>query len=253
MKQKISKFKDMVLDLMFPSGIKCMFCANELNQNSYNTTCEICLETLPFIKNPCERCGSAMGENQMGVCLRCKSKNFNFVQAKSVFEYVNTPLNVVHNLKYNGKKYLSKYIVKYLLDIYSTWNVFADIVTCVPMFEEKEKARGYNQSKLLAEEFSRVAKVPFYELCSKVVDTPSQTELNTNERLNNVADSFAFKRELKKTIKGKTILIIDDVITTGATTSEISKVLLNAGAKECYVLSFAHTKLQELDFEKEEV
>ena len=235
---------------MFPSGIKCMFCASELNQNSYNTTCENCLETLPYIKNPCERCGSSMNENQQGVCFRCKSKNFNFVQAKSVFEYVDKPLNVVHNLKYNGKKYLVKYITKYLLDVYSTWNVLADIITCVPMFELKEKARGYNQSKLLAEEFSGVTKIPFYELCLKSVDTPSQTELNTNERLNNVADSFAFKPEFKSQIKGKTILIIDDVITTGATTSEISKILLKAGAKECYVLSFAHTKLQPMDYEK---
>lgn len=252
MKQKISKFKDMILDLMFPSGIKCMFCTNELNQNSYNTTCERCLETLPFIKNPCERCGSPMGENQQGVCLRCKSNNLNFVQAKSVFEYSDTPLHVVHNLKYNGKKYLTKYIVKYLLDIYSTWNVFADVVTCVPMFELKEKLRGYNQSKLLAEEFSKLAKIPFYELCAKVIDTPSQTDLNTNERMMNVADSFAFKKEFRKKIKGKTILIIDDVVTTGATTSEISKVLLKAGAKDCFVLSFAHTKLQQIDYEKTE-
>ena len=249
MKQKMSKFKDMVLSLMFPSGIKCMFCANELNQNSYNTTCENCLEVLPFIKNPCEKCGATMNSNQQGVCLKCKSNNLNFSQARSVFEYKDSPLIVVHNLKYNGKKYLVKYIVKYLLDIYSTWNVFADIVTCVPMFELKEKARGYNQSKLLAEEFSLNAKLPFYELCAKAVDTPSQTELNTQERMNNVADSFVLKKEFKKTIKGKTILIIDDVITTGATTSEISKTLINAGAKDCYVLSFAHTKLEQLNFE----
>ena len=253
MKQKISKFKDMILDLMFPSGIKCMFCTNELNQNSYNTTCERCLETLPFINNPCERCGSPMGENQQGVCLKCKSNNLNFVQAKSVFEYVDLPLNVVHNLKYNGKKYLTKYIVKYLLDTYSTWNVFADIVTCVPMFEEKERVRGYNQAKLLAEEFSRISKVPFFELCVKSIDTPSQTELDNKERMKNVQDSFEFNRKFKNRIKGKTILIIDDVVTTGATTSEISKVLLKAGAKECYVLSFAHTKLQQLDYQKEEV
>ncbi len=250
MKQKISKLKDMILDLMFPSGIKCMFCANELNQNSYNTTCEKCLEILPIIKNPCERCGSSMNENQQGVCLRCKSKNLNFRQAKSVFDYTDAPLNVIHNLKYNGKKYLVEHITKYLLDTYSTWNVFVDIVTCVPMFEEKEKIRGYNQSKLLAEEFSQKANIPYYDLCAKSVDTPSQTALNTDERIKNVENSFSFNKEFRKVIKGKIILIIDDVVTTGATTSEISKILLKAGAKECFVLSFAHTKLQQLDYEE---
>lgn len=247
MKQKISKFKDMILNLMFPSGIKCMFCDDELNQNSYNTTCENCLETLPFIKNACERCGSQMRENQQGVCLKCKSTNYNFTQAKSVFEYNEAPLVVVHNLKYNGKKYLVQYMVKYLLDIYATWNVFPDFVTNVPMFKLKEKARGYNQSKLLADEFSKKSNIPFYEFCAKVVDTQSQTDLNTKERMENVMDSFAFKPEFKKMIKGKTILIIDDVLTTCATTSEVSKVLLNAGAKECFVLSFAHTKLQQIN------
>ncbi len=250
MKQKISKLKDKILDLIFPKNIKCMFCTGELNQNSYNTTCENCLETLPFITNACERCGSQMGENQTGVCLKCKNTNYNFTQARSVFEYVDKPLAVIHNLKYNGKKYLAEYMVKHMLDVYAKWNAFVDIITFVPMFELKQKARGYNQAQLLADEFSKKINIPCYELCVKVVDTTSQTELDNKERMKNVEDSFAFKKEFKDLIKGKRILIIDDVITTGATTSEISKVLKSAGSKECYVLSFAHTKLQQMSVEK---
>ncbi len=249
MKQKISKFKDTVLNLIYPKNIKCMFCSEELNQNSYNTTCENCLEVLPFIENPCDRCGSPMGENQVGVCFKCKKSNFNFTRAKSVFEYKDSPLVVVHNAKYNAKTYLIEYMAKYLLDVYAIWDVFADVVTNIPMFETKEKSRGYNQSKLLAEEFSRIAQIPFVELCAKIVDNVSQTDLNTQERIKNIEDSFAVKSENKKLIKGKTILIIDDVITTGATSSELSKTMLKAGAKECFVLSFAHTKLNQMDFE----
>ena len=250
MKQKISRLKDAVLNLIYPKNIKCMFCSEELNQNSYNTTCENCLEVLPFIENPCDRCGSPMNENQVGVCFKCKKSNFNFTQAKSVFEYKDNPLIVVHNVKYNAKTYLVEYMVKYLLDIYATWGVFADIITNVPMFETKEKNRGYNQSKLLAEEFANKSKIPFIELSVKVVDNVSQTELNTQERIKNIEDSFMVKSEYKKEIKGKIILIIDDVITTGATSSELSKTLIEAGAKECYVLSFAHTKLNQMDYEQ---
>ena len=246
MKQKMSKIKEAILNLIYPKDIKCMFCANELNQNSYNATCEECLRKLPFITNSCGRCGSQMKENQQGVCLNCKKRNYNFIQARSVFEYVDKPLAVVHNSKYNDKKYLLEYMVKYLLDVYATWNVFADFITCVPMFETKEKEREYNQAKVLAEVFSEKAKIPFVEFCVKAVDTPSQTNLNTQERLENVKDSFAFKTEFKKLIKNKVVLIIDDVITTCATTSEVAKTLLEAGAKECYVLSFAHTTLNEI-------
>ena len=249
MKQKISKLKDKILNLIFPKNIKCMFCAGELNQNSYNSTCEECLEVLPFITNACERCGSQLNENQMGVCLKCKNENYFFTQAKSVFEYVDKPLIAIHNLKYNGKKYLAENMVKYMLDLYAKWNVFADIITFVPMFELKQKARGYNQAQLLAEDFSKKINIPCYELCAKVVDTTSQTELGNKERMKNVEDSFSFKKEYKDLIKGKRILIIDDVITTGATTSEISKVLLKAGAKECYAMSFAHTQLRQINVE----
>lgn len=242
-------FGEKILNLMYPKNIKCMFCADEMNQNSYNCTCEECLNVITFIKNSCDKCGSPMNENQQGVCIKCKKRNFNFVQAKSVFVYEGLPLKVVHNVKYNACKYLVEYMTKYLLDVYSTWNVFPDIVTNVPMFFTKEKERTYNQSKLLAQIFAKQARLPFEELCAKVVDTESQTNLNTLERIENVKDSFAFKPEHFKLIKGKTVLIIDDVITTGATTSEISKVLLESGAKACYVLSFAHTKINQIDYE----
>lgn len=250
MKQKISKFKDMILNLMFPNDIKCMFCAGELNQNAYNMTCEECMPQLPFIKNPCLRCGSPLNENQQGVCVNCKSKNLNFVQAKSVFEYVELPLKVVHDVKYSGKSYLIEHMVKYMLDEYGAWNVFADIVTDVAMFPTKEKERGFNQSTLMAKEFAEKAKIPYIDLCAKIVDTKSQTTLNTKDRIKNVEDSFVFKPEYKKEVEGKIVLIIDDIVTTGATTSEISKVLLKAGAKECYVLSFAHTCLEQINHDE---
>ena len=234
---------------MYPKNIKCMFCVEELNQLEYNCTCENCMPILPFISKPCSRCGSPMNENQKGVCLKCKTRNFYFSQAKSIFEYTEKPLKVVHDVKYNGKTYLIEYMVRYLVDLYATWNIFPDLITCVSMFPSKEKARGYNQSKLLAERFAKDVNVPFYELCSKVVDTVSQTELNTKERIDNVKDSFKLKSEYFKLVKNKTILIIDDVITTGATCSEISKVLLEAGASACYALSFAHTKLDQVQTE----
>ena len=110
MKQKMKMFGEKILNLMYPKNIKCMFCADELNQNSYNCTCEECLSVIPFIKNSCDKCGSPMNENQQGICIKCKKRNFNFVQAKSVFVYEGLPLKVVHNVKYNECKYLVEYI-----------------------------------------------------------------------------------------------------------------------------------------------
>lgn len=243
MKQKIKKFANKILDLIYPKNIKCMFCAEELNQNSYNCTCEVCLKSLPYIMRACEHCGTELNEEETGVCFRCKTANYNFVQAKSVFSYKDLPLNVIHNFKYNKKKYLTEYIVKYLLDAYGTWNLFADFVTFVPMFPQKEKERGFNQAKLMAERFADGAKLSFLDCCEKIKDASSQTNLDAKQRAQNVKDCFKVKSEHKKFIKNKIILIIDDIVTTGATTSELSRVLIEAGAKACYVLSFAHTQL----------
>ena len=153
------------------------------------------------------------------------------------------------NVKYNGKLYLVEHIIKYLLDIYATWGIFVDIVTNVPMFPTKEKERGYNQSKIIAQEFAKSANISFFETCEKVIDTVSQTTLNTNERLKNVENCYKVKSEIKRKLKNKTVLIIDDVITTGATTNELSRIMLKAGAKTCYVLTFAHTPFKQLNIE----
>lgn len=234
---------------MYPKNIKCIFCAEELNQNSHNCTCENCLRTLPYITKACSRCGTQLNCEEHGVCFRCKTANYNFVQARAVFVYKDYPLGVVHNFKYNKKKYLCEYIVNYLAEEYARWNLIADFVTFVPMFPIKEKERRFNQAKLMAERFAEIAKVSFIDCVEKIKDTKSQTDLTAKERADNIKDCFKFKSEFKKGIKGKTILIIDDVVTTGATTSELSKVLLQAGAKECYVLSFAHTQLLPMEHE----
>ena len=102
MKQKIKDFGNKILNLMYPKNIKCMFCAEELNQKSYNCTCENCLEILPFIKHACEKCGSLMNDNQQGVCIKCKRNNFYFTQAKSVFAYDDVVIKVVHGIKYSS-------------------------------------------------------------------------------------------------------------------------------------------------------
>jgi len=241
----IDKIKNSVLSLMFPEDIKCFFCLNELNENSVDNTCVECLKSLPYILDPCVRCGVNMDKENMPLCMLCTTHKYNFIQARSPFVYEGKPLEVVHKLKYNNMKYLSKHMAKYMGYTYGKWGVFADFVTSVPMFKDKEKKRGYNQATILAKDFCALAGLNYLECCRKIKDTESQTTLNIKERFENVENTFEILPEIKEKIKGKTILIIDDVITTGATVNELSKVLLAAGAKECFALSFAHASLRK--------
>lgn len=237
----MKSFGNYLKNLLFPKHIKCVFCGNELATDFYNDTCSECKTDLPFITNFCPRCGVTVSNETIGVCEICKTNNYNFTYARSVFEYTNKVVRVVRKLKYHSGRYLAEQMANYMLELYATSSLSADIVTNVPMHIKKFKKRGYNQSTLLAQEFASKIKLTFKELCSCIVNKPSQTSLSFSERKSNVLDTFAFNQEFKEEIKGKTILIIDDVITTGATTSEIAKVLLENGAKVCNVLTFART------------
>lgn len=240
----LKRFNKYLLKLVYPNGIKCIFCGDELDNNSYNFCCANCLKTLPFIKACCIRCGNPMNENSDAVCFSCKTNNYNFVNAFSVFEYRDEILNVIHKFKYNSGKYLYKPLSKFMLDYYVTKNLKVDCVTYIPMFNKKEKSRGYNQAKLLAEEFAKSVKLPVYSFCKKIKDNTSQTSLDFKLRYKNVMDSFQFDKSLKNEIKGKKVLIIDDIFTTGATANELCKVLIKHGASECYVFTLAHTPLK---------
>ena len=245
-KDKLQKFKHYLSDMFFPRNIKCVFCKDELNNNEFNSTCELCLSSLPFINKACPRCGGVLPSEATGVCVDCKINNYEFVQAFSVFEYKNQVSKVLHDLKYNKKKYLVEPIAKYMAQKINILNISVDLITCVPIHKDRLKLRGFNQSELISKEISKLTNIPFYNICEKFINTKSQTELGFSERKENVKDSFKIIRSNKHLIKDKNVLVIDDIFTTGATSNEVCKVLLNAGANNCYVLTFAHVNIERI-------
>ncbi len=230
-----------VLDVVYPNHVKCVFCGEETSETSVYDCCKKCWHELPFIKSSCPRCGGPILEGSSGVCLDCKRNNYDFDQAKSVFIYEGKVLSAVHRYKYNACLNFSTPFAQFMAEIYASWNICPDYITAVPMFKDKEKERGYNQAKCLATELSKMFNLPYIDFCVKVTDNPSQTNFSFAERSKNVLNAYKFNREHKKLIKNKTVLLIDDVFTTGATSSEVSRVLKNAGASAVYVLTFAHT------------
>lgn len=244
-KDKIKSFGKYLKGIIFPRNVKCIFCGDELIGTEMNLTCEDCMKSLPYISNPCPRCGGELTSENSGVCIDCKINNYHFKNAFAVFNYQDSVLNAIHKLKYNGKKYLAKPLAMFMAQAIATKNLLPDIVTSVPLHTQKYKQRKYNQAELLAKEICSLTGADYIDLCEKVVNTPSQTSLSFTERKANVKDSFKLYKQHIPKIKGKTILIVDDVFTTGATTSELSKTLLLKGAKDCYVLTLAHVNINK--------
>lgn len=234
--------KQKFLDLLYPEGITCSFCDNDVFENNEYQTCIECKDELPFIHGDiCKRCGTKLF-SMATYCNRCQSNKYSFTKARAVFYYKDKIAAAIKNLKFNNAVYLTNPLSRYMADLYFK-EFDCDILVPVPMYSENLKKRGYNQAELLANSLGKIInkEVNTKDLI-KINKTKSQADLDFNERQNNLTK--AFKVVNKNVFKGKKVLIVDDIFTTGATVENCAKALLKAGALKVYAITIAHTLLQ---------
>ena len=226
---------------MYPRDIKCIVCDTELDGYAHNGLCRAC--TLPYNNVFCTVCGAPVLA-QNAVCDRCKQTRFPFAAARSSFAYRDEAATLVHRLKFREMRFLAAVMAEFMADIYykTDWN--PDVVTFVPMHKRDKGMRGYNQSQLLAKEIGARIRKPARELLTKTVRGKHMVGLSYDERKNAVRDTFAPSAEADGA-KGKTVLLIDDVLTTGATAAECTRMLLRAGVQKVYVLTFASVEYKQ--------
>jgi ComF family protein len=164
-----------------------------------------------------------------------------------IFEKDKEIQTLLHELKYNKRflngTFLGKQLAELKRDTIAKWNI--DFIIPVPLHKLKLAERGYNQSYYISKGLSKKLNIPFKnKIIKRKRFTQSQTNLTRKEREENLDKAFSIISN-ENSIAGKMILIVDDVITTGATTNECAKALLNAGAKRIYAASAAFTELKE--------
>ena len=148
--------------------------------------------------------------------------------------------DLIHSLKYNQKFKIGIFLGRKLgegkKDIIKNWNV--NFIVPIPLHHLKKVERGYNQAMYISKGLSKITKISLQEnVVKRTKNTLSQTKLSNEERKGNMLGAFKVKNS--KSIKGKNIIIIDDVITTGTTVLELAKVLKENGADKVYCLSVA--------------
>ena len=240
----ILKIKEYLSNIFYPKHIKCICCKSEIEKQNIYDMCDKCYKTLPLIKhNFCTRCGLQFEKDGKGTCLNCKANNFSFTLARSSVTFDKHVVPIIHKFKYAKYKFLAEPLSHLLHDtlIQQNWNI--DTICYVPLYEKREKDRGYNQSRELATELSKLTNLNIFHNIVRIRNTPTQTSLSRRERQENVKDCF--KVINSKDIKGLNILLIDDVFTTGSTSNEISKELIKAGANKIYVLTVAHAGFEQ--------
>lgn len=227
----MEKFLDKILNLLYPEKIKCISCSDELDEDNGFCLCEKCFEGLQFNNTFCQVCGTAIPD--MGVvCEHCKSEKYEFNFSRSVFIYEDNIVGLIHNFKYNNAKYLKEPLSNMMLNYFNSHPEFlnVDFIVPVPLSAKRYKNRGYNQSELLLYSFKNNNFEVRTDIIERIRDTETQTDKTRKERLSNLKN--AFKVRDKKIVKGKNIVVVDDVFTTGTTMNECAKALKKAGANK---------------------
>lgn len=233
-KDKMVEMVNKIENTMFPHYV-CPFCETETPDGQ---VCDSCKKLLIKPKY-CIKCGAHIPESA-NVCMQCKEVERIFDQNFSVYLYDDCVSMAIQKLKFKGAKYLAIDFAKILAEKYNTLDFDVDIVTFVPSTAKRIKERGYNQAKEVAQEFSKLVSLPCIDLLAKVKETAHQVDLNRKERLENLIDSFAVVDKWQ--VKGKNILVIDDVFTTGSTMTACARALKKAKAQKVYGLTLAKTE-----------
>lgn len=237
----IKKLYKFLLNLIFVP--KCIFCKKILSLETDFFVCEDCLKTLPYVKGfVCKICGKPIDMVYGNpLCFDCKNNKIYFEKAISVFFYEKNVRNAVISLKFHKNTFVAKTLAGYMAEKAREFKEI-DYITFVPLHKKRLKKRGYNQSFLLAQKISENQNIPILEnLLIKSVETKVQSSLSKKERIQNIKNSFEVNKEID--IKNKVLLLVDDVLTTGATANECAKMLKKSGAKRVFVLTLAVTKL----------
>lgn len=137
---------------------------------------------------------------------------------------------LIIDFKFKGKLSYGEIISEIMTEKILEKNLKDQVITYVPMNKKKEGERGYNQSKILAEKIAKNLDLPCQDVFEKVIDTKFQVGLKKFDREDNLRDAFEVKNYAKE------IIIVDDVITTGATISELTKIAKKAGIKKVTAL-----------------
>ena len=225
--------------VLYPSNLKCICCGRDLPTKQNVEICTSCLSEINFIaeEHSCWRCGAVI-TGQGHFCTNCISHSREFDICRSVAVYEGVVQQLIHGFKFGDKPYLSRTLGLLMADKIKKLGWQFDSIVPVPISASRLKERGYNQSILLAQTIAKQLDMPVSEVLSKVRDTHDQVGLNFSERQDNLKGSIVLND--KQEVFDKVVLLIDDVMTTGATANICAQVLKKAKAKRVLVFTFAH-------------
>lgn len=233
-----------LVDIVYPK--KCLGCKDKINSGcKEDFICSSCREKIAMNVPPfCHFCGRRLEKGNLtkNICPGCLKKKLHFDRAFSPCMYTGVVKELIHEFKYKGKDYLGLPLSRLMANFIREYDLpieYLDLIIPVPLHKARLREREFNQAQVLSEHISREFNIKLSnDTLQRLRHTQTQTGLETDERFKNIQGSFTVKQ--KELIKEKNILLVDDVLTTGATSSEAARALKDAGAKIVFVLTLAN-------------
>ncbi len=226
-----------IINFVFP--FRCQVCSNLTDGN--DDICSSCWPKFIFINKPyCYVCCKKfeVNFNEIDICASCITAKPKIDMIRSILEFSPEAKKLIHNFKYNDKTNLAKLFAKLINNRFSEDLSDIDIIAPVPMHKFRRVFRNYNPPQILAQELSKkLNKTIIPDLLIKKRITKNQVGLNKKQRAKNLLGSFELNKKFN--VQNKAILLVDDVITTGATSNECTKILKKADATVVKLVTIA--------------
>ncbi len=230
----LKSITSIIFNSLYPSF--CPICGDKSNSFSISPVCSKCWSEIKQYDGPsCNICALPFVSEKSKICGNCLRNKPVFKEVIAFGLYEGILKEAISQFKFYGIRRLAKPLGNLLLN----FNIpDADAVIPVPMTKKGLIQRGFNQSVLIGKSIARHKRIPLLiNVLYKIKETPPQVGLSASERLKNLTGAFIAKGNLN----GKFLILVDDVMTTGATVTECTKALSKAGAKEVIVLVLART------------
>lgn len=223
-----------LLDWIFPPF--CVHC-----QKLGYEVCPDCWNGIPQLSGvlTCSRCGKQIAKGH--ICRACRDLSPAYDQLKSWANYDDTVREIVIGIKYQRRLGLVRYLTPAVAELIRNWRIDIDVMAPVPLGEKRLRERGYNQADLIARPLAKTLRIPYHPpALRRVRETRSQVGLDAEERRSNLSSAFTANPEI---CRDQSILILDDIATTGATLDACAAALREVGAKNVFCVTVARTNL----------
>ena len=245
---------DGLQDLVFPPQLYCLSCGAVIDASRTYGLCDTCITKFGWATGKtCDRCGKPLpAESLHDTCYDCRTAVHRFDRGYTCASYGLYERLLISDFKERGKDYAGRAIAEAMHDRVRELSLAPELLTAVPAGKWKTAKRGYDQTAVVAEMLSARLRIPYRPLLVRTRHTQAMRTLGAGERRANVQGAFSILKGREPIIKGKNILLLDDVYTTGSTLDACAGVLKEAGAARVEVLTFAAGADVHPVFEEEE-